>query len=252
MMRMMLVSLCLALVSCKSGAPGGAAKITALTTDQEKALYAIGGMFGSQVERLELDERELAIVSQGFQDGAGKKQMLIDPRTQQTQVQDFFKERMMKVSEKAKKEGDDFISKFATEPNVQKTASGLAYKINNPGSAVKPKETDTVEVHYHGTLVDGTVFDSSKERGKPVSFPLNRVIRGWTEGLQLIGEGGSARLVIPADLAYGENGAPPKIPGGATLIFDVELIKVQKETAPAPAPVAPAAPAAAPEKAKKK
>ncbi len=257
-MKSMLCVLCLVLVSCKSGTPGGGSTgaVTALNTDQEKALYAIGGMFGSQVERLELDARELAIVAQGFQDSAGKKPMLIDPRTQQTQVQDFFKERMMKVSEKAKKEGEEFINKFAAEPGVQKTASGLAYKINNPGSDVKPKETDTVEVHYHGTLVDGTVFDSSKEQGKPVSFPLNRVIRGWTEGLQLIGEGGSARLVIPADLAYGENGAPPKIPGGATLIFDVELIKVQKEAAPAvaPAPANPAAAkaAAAPEKEKAK
>jgi FKBP-type peptidyl-prolyl cis-trans isomerase FkpA len=86
-----------------------------------------------------------------------------------------------------------------------------------------------VSVHYHGTLIDGTVFDSSRDRGKKVEFPLNRVIKGWTEGLQLIGEGGKIKLVIPADLAYGDAGAPPKIPGGATLIFEVELFEIIDE-----------------------
>src|SRR5690606_2851473 len=94
------------------------------------------------------------------------------------------------------------------------------------GTGKTPKETDKVEVHYHGTLTSGEVFDSSKDRGKTIEFPLNRVIKGWTEGLQLIKEGGQIRLVIPSELAYGEQGAPPKIPGGATLKFEVELFEV--------------------------
>ncbi len=92
-----------------------------------------------------------------------------------------------------------------------------------------PTATDTVEVHYHGTLTNGEVFDSSVDRGKTISFPLNRVIKGWTEGLQLLKEGGKIKLVIPPELAYGDAGAPPKIPGGSTLIFEVELFKVNPE-----------------------
>ena len=99
-----------------------------------------------------------------------------------------------------------------------------------------PKATDTVKVHYHGTLINGTVFDSSVDRGKPVSFPLNRVIKGWTEGLQNVKTGGKVKLVIPSNLAYGDAGAPPKIPGGATLVFEVELIEIVPPQASAPAP----------------
>ena len=91
-----------------------------------------------------------------------------------------------------------------------------------------PKATDTVEVHYEGKLINGEIFDSSLQRGKPVTFPLNQVIKGWTEGVQKVKEGGKIKLVIPSDLAYGTNGAPPKIPGGATLVFEVELLKIVK------------------------
>ena len=103
----------------------------------------------------------------------------------------------------------------------------MAYKILKAGSGNFPKPTDVVEVHYHGTLIDGTVFDSSVDRKRKVSFPLNRVIKGWTEGLQLIKEGGKIKLVIPAELGYGEHGAPPKIPGGSTLVFEVELFTIK-------------------------
>ena len=155
----------------------------------------------------------------------------------QGKIQELFQGRMAKQAETEKKVGIDFLENFVKKEGAQKTASGLAYKIIKPGSSKKPSATDTVEVHYHGTLIDGTVFDSSVERGKRVSFPLNRVIKGWTEGLQLIGEGGKIKLVIPSELAYGEHGAPPKIAGGATLVFEVELFSVK------PPEAAPAAPA---------
>ena len=111
-------------------------------------------------------------------------------------------------------------------PKAKQTKSGLVYETIKEGTGKTPAASDTVEVHYHGTLTNGTVFDSSVKRNKKISFPLNRVIPGWTEGLQLVKEGGKIKLVIPSDLAYGNAGAPPSIPGGATLIFEVELFKV--------------------------
>ncbi len=114
----------------------------------------------------------------------------------------------------------------ASNPNIKETASGLQYEITKEGTGNSPKETDVVTVHYTGKLVDGTVFDSSIERGEPTQFPLNKVIPGWTEGLQLLKEGGKATLYIPSKLGYGEQGAGDIIPGNATLIFDVELIKI--------------------------
>ena len=122
--------------------------------------------------------------------------------------------------------GKKFLENFVKTEKAQKTESGLAYKILTPGKDPKPKATDTVKVHYKGTLIDGTEFDSSYKRNKPIEFPLNRVIKGWTEGMQLIGKGGKIKLVIPSDLAYGNQGAPPSIPGGATLVFEVELLDI--------------------------
>ena len=129
-----------------------------------------------------------------------------------------------------KEKGEGFIKDYMKKnPEAKKTESGLVYKVIKPGSDKKPSAKDTVKVHYHGTLTSGEVFDSSVERGDQITFPLDRVIKGWTEGLQLIGEGGKIELVIPPELAYGEQGAPPKIPGGATLKFEVELFEVSPE-----------------------
>ena len=205
----------------------------------------MGTMLGSNLQRLELNERELDVLYKGLKDSALGKQAEVDVAQFQPKIQEMFKERMQKASVAEKKNGEAYMEKFIKEGG-QKTASGLAYKILTPGAGEAPKETETVEVHYHGTLTNGTVFDSSVERGKTISFPLNRVIRGWTEGLQLIKPGGKIKLVIPADLAYGDAGAPPKIPGGATLVFEIELFKVSKgEPAPA-APTESAKPAAKP------
>jgi len=118
-----------------------------------------------------------------------------------------------------------YLDKAAAEPGAQKTASGLIYRELKPGTGASPKATDTVKVHYRGTLIDGKEFDSSYD-GQPLEFPLNRVIRAWTEGVQMMKVGGKAQLVCPANLAYGERGAPPDIPGGATLIFEVELLGI--------------------------
>jgi FKBP-type peptidyl-prolyl cis-trans isomerase FkpA len=163
----------------------------------------------------------------------------------QQKIQDMFKARMEKQSVDVKKKGAEFLEKFVKE-GATKTASGMAYKHLKVGTGATPKETDIVKVHYHGTLTDGTVFDSSRERGKEVSFPLNRVIKGWTEGVQLMKVGGLTKFVIPSELAYGDAGAPPKIRGGETLVFEVELLGI--EAAPAAPATAPAHAAPAPKK----
>ncbi|MBF0314570.1 MAG: FKBP-type peptidyl-prolyl cis-trans isomerase [Oligoflexia bacterium] len=123
--------------------------------------------------------------------------------------------------------GSAYLESFVANEGGMKSASGLAYKIIAEGSSKKPKASDTVEVHYRGTLINGNVFDSSYDRNQKISFPLNRVIKGWTEGLQLIGEGGKVMLVIPSDLGYGDHGMPPVIPAGATLVFEVELFNIK-------------------------
>ena len=121
-----------------------------------------------------------------------------------------------------------YLDKAAAEPGAQRTASGLVYRELRPGTGASPRATDTVKVHYRGTLLDGTEFDSSYKTNEPAEFPLNMVIPCWTEGVQKMKVGGKSRLVCPPDIAYGERGAPPVIPGGATLIFEIELLDVAK------------------------
>jgi FKBP-type peptidyl-prolyl cis-trans isomerase FkpA len=120
----------------------------------------------------------------------------------------------------------DFLDKAAAEPGAKRTASGLVYKEMKAGTGASPKETDLVKVHYRGTLVDGTEFDSSYKRNEPATFPLNRVIPCWTEGVQMMKVGGKSQLVCPAVIAYGDRGSPPVIPPGATLVFEVELLGI--------------------------
>ena len=120
-----------------------------------------------------------------------------------------------------------YLDKAAAEPGATRTASGLIYRELKTGAGPSPTAADIVKVHYRGTLVDGTVFDSSYERNEPVEFPLNRVIRCWTEGVQKMKVGGKSRLVCPANIGYGERGSPPVIPGGATLVFEIELLGIR-------------------------
>lgn len=150
-----------------------------------------------------------------------------------------FSNKMRKVAEAKQAEqlpiniqkGADFLAAKEKEDGVKKTESGLLYKVVKQGNGPKPKATDKVEVHYHGTLIDGTVFDSSVDRGEPIEFPLNRVIPGWTEGVQLMAKGSKFTFYIPYNLAYGERGSLPKIEPGAALVFDVELLDINKVAA---------------------
>lgn len=237
----LILGLGLALVGCNK--EGGAAKDLELKTDDQKTFYSVGYMFGGRLKELNLTDEEMGYLIMGLRHSAKGVKEAVAVNDYQMKMQELFRKRMEDATGKNKTSGAAFIEKFIKDEGASKTASGLAYKVLTPGEGEVPLATDSVEVHYHGTLTDGTVFDSSKERGKSVTFPLNQVIKGWTEGLQLVKPGGKVKLVIPSDLAYGDHGAPPRIPGGATLVFEVELIKIEKAKAgDAKAPAAPAAP----------
>ena len=130
------------------------------------------------------------------------------------------------MAEKQKVAAKAYLAKAATEPGAVKTESGLIYMDTRPGTGASPKASDSVKVNYRGTLIDGTEFDSSYKRNQPAQFPLSGVIRCWTEGVQKMKIGGKARLVCPSEIAYGDNGHPPTIPGGATLVFEIELLDI--------------------------
>ncbi|MFZ8932567.1 MAG: FKBP-type peptidyl-prolyl cis-trans isomerase [Bacteriovoracaceae bacterium] len=208
-------------VSCNK--QGGTANPS---TEEDKTFYSVGVMFGERLQNLKLSDKEIQMLQAGLVDSVKGSKLKVEPGDYQKKIQDTFQARINAANEKTKVAGVEFLEKFVKTEGATKTKSGLAYKIVKAGEGKAPKETDIVEVHYKGTLIDGTEFDSSYKRNKTVSFPLNRVIKGWTEGLQLIKEGGKMKMVIPSELAYGDRGAPPNIPGGATLIFDVELFKV--------------------------
>lgn len=199
-----------------------------LNTEEQKTFYAMGLMLGQNLARLDLTDDELSSLYKGLYTAAKGQKGEVEWMTYQPKIQEVFQKRMEQASVKQKDQGKAYLEKFIKDEGATKTASGLAYKVIKEGTGALPKSTDEVEVHYHGTLIDGTVFDSSVDRKQTVSFPLDRVIKGWTEGLQLVKEGGKIKLVIPSELAYADAGAPPNIPGGATLTFDVELIKIKK------------------------
>ena len=199
-----------------------------LTTEDDKTLYALGALISRNLAAFELSEKELDLVKLGLSDGVAKKTLQVDPEKYQAQVQTLHQTRLAAAGVKEAEAGKAFLDKAGTEPGAVKTASGLVIKEIMAGTGASPKATDQVKVHYHGTLTNGEVFDSSVKRGEPATFPLNGVIPCWTEGLQLMKVGGKSRLTCPANIAYGDRGSPPQIKPGATLIFDVELLDIVK------------------------
>lgn len=194
-------------------------------TKEQKISYALGANYGAMVKRDGVTIDANAFV-QGLQDAVAGKNQFTDAEMQEIfqMFQEDMQARQNAAANEAKAAGVKFLEENKKNPNVKVTASGLQYTVNQEGKGEHPTATSTVTVHYTGKLIDGTVFDSSVERGEPISFGLNQVIKGWTEGLQLMTPGSKYTFFIPSELGYGEQGAGGMIPGGATLIFDVELI----------------------------
>jgi FKBP-type peptidyl-prolyl cis-trans isomerase FklB len=223
-----------------------------LKTEREKINYSLGYRIGGDFKRqgVELDP---ATVVKGIQDAMAGTQPLMMPEEMHATLIDLRKQLLARQQAKRKEEmektlaeGKQFMAENAKKEGVTTTESGLQYKVLKEGTGKSPSATDRVTVNYRGTRIDGTEFDSSYKRGKPATFQLNRVIKGWTEGLQLMKEGGKAELVIPPDLAYGSHGPL----ANQTLIFDVELISVGSQEGKAKAPAKPGGAQEEPAKAK--
>ena len=193
-----------------------------LDTVAKKASYGLGLQLGAQYGNL-----DLAILKRGIEDAiAGRKPALSDADIRKA-VTNLKRDWGKRQGELNRKKGEAFLKANKEKEGVIALPSGLQYKIRSRGDGKSPGATDLVTVHYHGTLIDGSVFDSSVERKSPATFPLNRVIKGWSEGLQLMKVGGKWTFTIPADLAYGDRSPSPRIPPGATLVFEVELLSIK-------------------------
>jgi FKBP-type peptidyl-prolyl cis-trans isomerase FkpA len=193
-------------------------------TDEEKIIYSLGLSMYTSLAQYDLSPAEVALVSRALQDAAAGKPA-IDVVEWRVKVDELARARAGRVSAREKAASKTFLDKAAGEPGAVKTASGLVFRELVAGSGASPKATDTVRVHYRGTLVNGKEFDSSYRRKQPAQFPLGGVIPCWTEGVQKMKVGGKAMLGCPSDLAYGDRGRP-SIPGGAALIFEIELLEI--------------------------
>jgi FKBP-type peptidyl-prolyl cis-trans isomerase FkpA len=230
----MRIALCLALAAAGCGSTGSTAA-PPLTTDDDKAFYALGLSIARNIKEFNMSPAEIEVVKRGMTDSLTGKKPEVELDTYGPKLRDLAHKRAAAAAETKKKAEQPFIDKAAAEPGAQKFPSGLVLRSLSPGRGASPQLGDTVKVNYHGTLSDGTVFDSSVQRGQPVEFPLGGVIPCWNEALPKMKVGEKAKLTCPSSIAYGDGGRPPKIPGGATLQFEVELIEIKaKPATPAP------------------
>ena len=211
-------------------------------TEDQKALYALGADLAKKLSVFNLSAEEYEFVKQGMTDAAAGNKLEADPEAYAQNINSLFKTRMQAAAQKQKELAKPYLENAAKEKNAQKMTSGLIYQQIKAGTGAQPKASDIVKVHYTGTLIDGKEFDSSVKRGQPAEFPLGQVIPCWTEGVGKMKVGGKAKLVCPSDIAYGDQGRPPIIPGGATLVFEVELLDVKHPAAAATAPKKPSTP----------
>jgi FKBP-type peptidyl-prolyl cis-trans isomerase FkpA len=211
-------------------------------TEDQKTLYFLGhNVLSRNLKQFEFTPEESKYILMGLTDSLNNIPGSVD-ESYGPKINELIGRKQAAIAKKEKEKGVAFLEKMAKEKNAQKLPSGVIYIPMKEGTGVSPKATDMVKVHYHGTFPDGKVFDSSVDRKTPAEFPLNGVIPCWTEGVQKLKVGGKAKLVCPSDTAYGDQGMPGAIPGGATLVFEVELLDIVKP-APAPAVKAEAKPA---------
>ncbi len=215
-------------------APAHAADKTPFKSDKEKVSYTIGYNFGDRMKRdgLEIDQEAFA---KGIQDGLEGKKALMTPQERQEAIAKLRQQVMQKRAQQQKalaaknqKAGAAFLAQYKKKPGVKSTKSGLYYRVLKAGKGRRPSLDDVVTVHYVGKNIDGSEFDSSYQRKKPATFPVKGVIKGWREALTKMRVGDKWELVVPPQLAYGSRGAPPRIGPDATLLFEVELLKVEK------------------------
>jgi len=213
--------LCVLTFSACNADAAKTAKPAEPTTEEQKTAYSLGLLLSRSVKTFDFTPEELAQLQKGIADGVSKTPPAINNEEILPKVQALQQARMTAAN-------TAFLEKAAKEPGVTKTTSGMLIKHTKEGTGASPVASDQVKVHYEGRLTDGTVFDSSIQRGEPAEFPLSGVIPCWTEGVQTMKVGGKAQLTCPSDLAYGPNGHPPAIPPAATLVFDVELLDIVK------------------------
>ena len=230
---------------CQEAAKKEEAAPLTLESDQQKQSYSLGSSIGTYMKGNLEKQAELglpldsAYIISGFTDSLADKSLMTDDevRTILMAMEATLKEKQQALNEEktqaALAEGEKFLADNAKVEGVQVTDSGIQYQVLTAAEGDKPAATDTVTVHYKGTFLNGEIFDSSYKRGQPAVFPLNRVIPGWTEGVQLMSVGSKYKFTIPSDLAYGPNGNPPRIPGNSVLQFEIELLEIQKAAEPA-------------------
>ena len=216
-------------VGCKSQpASNNEVKVTDLKNEMDSISYSLGIDIASSLKNQGMEELNINAMAQAFRDVLtdGANPMLDQMQARQV-LTTYFNNLQATRAETLKKAGEDFLAENKNKPGVVTLSSGLQYEILVEGAGEKPKLSDRVKTHYHGTLIDGTVFDSSVQRGEPISFAVNGVIKGWTEALQLMPVGSKWKLYIPYNLAYGERGSGPTIGPYAALIFEVELLAIE-------------------------
>ena len=224
---LLLLGFACALPACAT-TPSGLSGQTAsgvLETEDQRILYALGQIMGRNVTNANFSEEETSFVQMGFADMVLGRDSQINLDEYAPLLQAFMDERMQATADEELTESLAFVEQHAAVEGAVRTDSGLVIQEMTAGDGASPTAEDTVTVHYHGTLRDGSVFDSSVDRGEPATFPLSGVIPCWTEGLQHIQIGGKSRLICPPDIAYGPTG-PPGIPGNAALVFEVELLEI--------------------------
>jgi FKBP-type peptidyl-prolyl cis-trans isomerase FkpA len=226
-----------------AAAPKAAKPAAGQMSEADKTAYAIGVILSGSVKPFALTDHEMQLVRDGFDAGLHGKSNGVDAESMRPQIQALLAERMGKEVAAAKSSGQAYRDKAAKAPDTTTLPSGVIITKVKAGSGPSPKGEDQVKVNYEGRLIDGTVFDASAQHGQPLTFKVSGVVPCWSEALQTMSVGEKVKLVCPPEQAYGDRGSPPKIPGGSTLVFDVELLAIEKAPEAAAAPAAPAEPA---------